>query len=64
MPQPTQSASGENPPEGKTLVRGADGALYLVSKHNPPEPLTEKEADKLLALSTQQKRICHVRLTS
>lgn len=50
MPQPTQSASGENPPEGKMLVRGADGALYIVSKHNPPERLTEEEAEQVAQL--------------
>jgi hypothetical protein len=50
MPRPTQSASGENPPEGKTLVRGADGALYIVSKHNPPERLTEEETEQVANL--------------
>lgn len=50
MPQPTQSASGENPPEGKTLVRGADGTLYMVSKDNPPERLTGEEAEQIAQL--------------
>jgi hypothetical protein len=50
MPQPTQSASDENPPELKTLVRGADGALYIVSKHEPPERLTEEEAEQVAQL--------------
>jgi hypothetical protein len=33
--------------ERKTLVRGADGALYLLTKTNPPMKLTEKEARTL-----------------
>jgi hypothetical protein len=40
----------QNAPEGKTLVRGADGALYFVSKHDPPEILTEAEAAKVAQL--------------
>lgn len=48
MPEPTQSAP--NAPEGKTLVRGADGALYFVSKDNPPERLTEDEAETIAQL--------------
>ena len=50
MPQPTQSDSGGNPPEGKTLVRGADGTLYMVSKHDPPETLTGEEAGQIAQL--------------
>jgi hypothetical protein len=33
----------ETPPPKKTLVRGADGALYLVSETGPPMKLTEQE---------------------
>lgn len=28
---------------GKTLVRGADGALYVITKTDPPVKLTEDE---------------------
>ena len=53
MPQPTQSAPGENPPEGKTLVRGADGALYFVSRHGLPDRLTEEESELVTQLIDQ-----------
>jgi hypothetical protein len=33
--------------EIRTLVRGADGALYMLTKDQPPVKLTEKEADKI-----------------
>ena len=41
MPQTGQRHSG------KTLVRGSDGALYLLTKTDPPVKLTESEAKKL-----------------
>jgi len=31
----------------KTVVRGADGALYLLSKTGPPVKLTEDQAQEL-----------------
>jgi len=31
----------------KTLVRGPDGVLYLLTKTAPPERLTDDEAEKL-----------------
>ena len=37
MPQTGQRHSG------KTLVRGSDGALYLLTKTDPPVKLTEDE---------------------
>ena len=33
--------------EARTLVRGADGALYMLTKTDPPLKLTEKEAKKV-----------------
>jgi len=45
MPQSSQNPSGEGPPEEKTLVRGADGTLYVLTKNNPPMRLTEEESE-------------------
>lgn len=33
--------------EKKVLVRGADGALYVLTKTKPPEKLTEEEVTKV-----------------
>jgi len=46
---PEQSRPGDAP-AGKTLVRGADGALYFVSKSDPPQRLTEAQAAKVADL--------------
>ena len=43
MPQQRREAAGGE----KTLVRGADGALYLLTKNEPPQRLTDDEAEKL-----------------
>ena len=50
MPQPAQDPSGGNPADGKTLVRGADGSLYYVSKSEPAVKLTEEESETVSQL--------------
>ena len=45
MPQPSQNPPGGESPEEKTLVRGADGTLYSLTKNHPPMRLTEEESE-------------------
>jgi hypothetical protein len=49
MAEATSKAAGEQ----KTLVRGADGALYVISKDKPPIKLAEKDAEGLRQILKQ-----------
>jgi hypothetical protein len=39
----------------KAVVRGADGALYIVSKTGPPVKMTEEDAQKLTEILENAK---------
>jgi hypothetical protein len=39
----------------KTVVRGADGALYILSKTTPPVKMTNEEAQKLTEILENAK---------
>lgn len=43
-------ATSNVPPGVKTLVRGPDGALYLLSENNPPVKLEEEDAAEVYEL--------------